>query len=127
MPTPEPETDPQVESERTTGRSLFGVPWQKNKLVRREALPPVGDISREILPFGGFKVWSEKKVDWSTLSAAFESSVTEEGPSGEMVMYGGESGDGHDRVAFAVRIPFGMFDLSRDEIETAFRDGSTKS
>ena len=127
MPAPEPETDPQVESERTNGRSLFGVPWQKNKLIRRESLPLVGDISREILPFGGFKVWSEKKVDWSTLLAAFESSITEAGTLGEMVMYGGESGDGPARVVFEVRIPFGMFDLRRDEIETVFRARSTRS
>ncbi len=56
MPIPEPKTEPQAEAERTAGQTLFIVPWQDDELVRRESLAPIGDIRREILPFGGLKV-----------------------------------------------------------------------
>jgi hypothetical protein len=116
MPVPERQIDLDAEAKSTHGRSLFVIPWQKNTLIRRESLTPIGDIRREILPLGGLKVSSNQNVSWRNLLKIFESSIQETELSGEMIMYAVQS----QNVTSQIRIPFGMFDLCRDEIDAAF-------
>jgi hypothetical protein len=116
MPTPERQIDADAEAKRTDGQSLFTIPWQKKTLIRREALISIGDIRREILPLGGLKVSSNQNVRWRDLLKILESSIQETKLSGEMIMYAAQS----QKVSSQMRIPFGMFDLCRDEIDAAF-------
>jgi hypothetical protein len=117
MPPPEGKTEPDVEAARSTGQTLFTIPWQKRELIRRELLKPIGDIKREILPFGGLKVGSDANTDWPKLLAALETSFeeTKEELGGEAVLYGARSSDGVGQIWFDVRVPFGMIDVCRDE------------
>jgi hypothetical protein len=123
LPAPEKEVDPETEA-LPDSRSLIVIPWQKNKLIRRERLSSADDIQREILPSGGLKVWSRHIIDWSVLLAALENSLEECGIDQEMTMYGVGLSNSGSRVAFHVRVPFGMFDLCREEIQAAFRANS---
>jgi len=116
MPAPEPQVDASTEAKRTDGRSLFVIPWQQKTLIRRESLAPSREVQREILPLGGLKVWSIGQIAWRDLLKILESSIQEAKLNNEMIMYGAKAG----HVAFQIRIPFGMFDLCRDEINTTF-------
>jgi hypothetical protein len=122
LPTPEGETDPEAEMARSRGHTLFTIFRKKDELVRRELLDPVGGIKREILPFGGLKVWSEANADWPSLLAALESSVeeTKEELGGEAVLYGGRATHSSGEILFNVRVPVGILDVCRDEIQNAF-------
>jgi hypothetical protein len=122
MPPPEGKTGPDVEAARSTGQTLFTIPWKKHELIQRELLKPIGDIKREILPFGGLKVWSDANTDWPKLLAALETSFeeTKSELGGEAVLYGARSSDGVGQILFDVRVPFGMITVCRDEIENAF-------
>jgi hypothetical protein len=107
LPAPEREIDPKAEAKKTSDRTLFVVPWQKDGLIRRELLTPVRHVEREILPFGGLKVWSKQNVGWPDLLKILESAVHDSELNNEMTLYGADSG----YVVFEVRVPFGMFDL----------------
>jgi hypothetical protein len=120
LPVPENEVNPETEAS-WHGRTLILVCWQKDKLIRRERLNPINDIQREVLPFGGLKVWAPHTTEWSMLLAAIESSIDEAEISQEMIMYGTTISNNSPAVAFQIRVPFGMFDLCRDEIEAAFK------
>jgi hypothetical protein len=122
MPPPEGEPEPNVEATPSTGRTLFTIPRKKRELVWRESLDPAGAIKREILPFGGLKVWSEENTDWRELLTALESSFdqTKKEFGGEAVLYGAQSSHGVGAVLFQVRLPFGRINGCRDKVEAAF-------
>jgi hypothetical protein len=122
LPLPEGETDPEAEMARSRGHTLFTIPRRKDELVRRELLDPVGEIKREILPFGGLKVWSEPNADWPSLLAALESAAEEmkDELGGEALMYGGRGIHGKGEILFDLRVPCGLFDVCRSEIQQAF-------
>jgi len=117
---PENEVIPETEAS-ADGRTLILIPWQKDKLIRRERLSSVNDIKREILPLGGLKVWAPHTTDWSVLLTAVESSIDEAEIAHEMTMYGLTVSNTGSPIAFQVQIPFGMLDLCRGDIEAAFK------
>jgi hypothetical protein len=121
LPSPGAEPNPESELARSTGRTLFVIAQRKNELIGREAFSSIRDIKREILPFGGLKVWSEH-ADWPNLLAALESLAdeTKEEFGGEAVLYGGQVTGGVGEIKFSLRVPIGSLNLCRDEIESAF-------
>lgn len=120
LPVPEERTVPQIELERSIGRVLFTIPRDGNELIGREALGSENGASRELLPFGGVKVSSESDMPWRTMLAMLESIEKEFGAGGEAILYGGTSTKGGTKMLLSVRVPFGMFDVGRTEIEAAF-------
>jgi hypothetical protein len=121
LSSPEAEPNPESELARSTGRTLFVIPRRKNELIGRDAFSSIRDIKREILPFGGLKVWSEH-ADWPNLLAALESLAdeTKEKFGGEAVLYGGQVTRGVGQILFRLRVPIGSLNLCRDEIQSAF-------
>ena len=120
LPVPEKKTVSEIELERSNGRVLFTIPRDGNELVTREALGSESGINREVLPFGGVKVSSEADAPWRTMLAMLESIAEEFGAGGEATLYGGTSIKGGAKMLLSVRVPFGMFDVGRSEIEAAF-------
>ena len=125
LPAPETKTNPIEEVMRTSGKSLILVPWElnENELITREDLEPLNGIQRQILPFGGLKVWSlDPKHDWSALLEVLERSLEElkRGVGNESTVYGGVNTGGSAQIKFGVRIPCGMVELARNEFETTF-------
>jgi hypothetical protein len=49
-----------------------------------------------------------------------ESVEDEFGVGGEAILYGGTSTESDAKMLLSVRVPFGMFDVGRAEIEAAF-------
>ena len=129
MPAPETETRPESEIERLPGQTLLMIPHKKKELIRRESLAPQGRIGREILPFGGLKVSSEEPIEWEGLLAALETSLSEMSAElgGEALMYGGRTADAKGETLFQIRVPFGMFDLCREETLAAFERPGPKA
>jgi hypothetical protein len=121
LPPPEAEPNPESELARSTGRTLFVIPRKKFELIGREAFSSIGDIKREILPFGGLKVWSEH-ADGANLLAALESLAdeTKKEFGGEAVLYGGLVIREVGQILFQRRVSIGSLNLCRDEVETAF-------
>jgi hypothetical protein len=122
MPPPEGEPDPESEAARSTRRTLFTIPRKKRELIRRELFNPIGGIKREILPFGGLKVWSEGNAGWPSLLAALESLAKETKAEfgGEAVLYGGRGMNGRSEIFFQRRVRLSVLNLCLDEIEAAF-------
>jgi len=123
LPPPENEVSPESEGSMD-GRSLVLIPWQKDKLIRRERLSAIGEIQREVLPFGGLKVWAPQHIDCMLLLAAVESSTEDADIAQEMTLYGTNVRQSGSPIAFQIRVPFGMFDLCRGEVEAAFKANS---
>ena len=119
------ERDVDPEKEALSGvRSLILTPWRNDNLIRRERLIPLNDIEREILPLGGVKVWSQHPIDWLVLLNALEDSFKEQASGHEMTLHAIGVGNTGSRVTFQIRVPFGMFDLCRNEIEAALKASS---
>jgi hypothetical protein len=127
LPPPEPKTEPESEIQRSVGRVLFTVPREGNELIQREPMFAVGRIERELLPFGGLKVSSGPDVSWAELFVVLEPSAEEMGSGGETILYGGQSTATGAHIAFSVRVPFGIFNVIRDEIERAFSSAIAKN
>jgi hypothetical protein len=123
LPESEKDVDPEKEA-LSSVRSLILTPWQKDNLIRRERLDPINGIEREILPLGGMKVWSQHPIDWLMLLKALEGSFEEQASGHEMTLHAIGVGNTGSRVAFQIRVPFGMFDLCRGEIEAALKASS---
>jgi hypothetical protein len=119
LPKPEEKTVPQSELERSIGRVLFTIPRDGNELIGREALGRENGVSRELLPFGGLKVSSESDVPSRTMLTMLESIEKDFGAGGEAILYGGTSTKDGAKMLLSVRVPFGMFDVGRTEIEAA--------
>jgi hypothetical protein len=117
LPPPEPEPDARTEITRTAGRSLVLIPRRREELVLRERFPDLDDIHREILPFGGLKVWTRKDTEWPVMVAALERFHADvEVGQGEATIFGG---DDQRELLFDVRLPFGMFELAEADISAA--------
>ena len=111
---------PLLEIERSKGRVLLTVPFDGDELVRREPLGEVNSVICELLPFGGVKVSSESSVAWQTLLSVLESIHKEFGSGGEATLYAGTSIGGRAHILSDVRVPFGLFEVARDDIQQAF-------
>lgn len=120
LPKPEEKTVSQRELERSIGRVVFTIPRDGKELIGREALGRENGVGRELLPFGGVKVSSESDVPWRTMLTMLESIEKEFGAGGEAILYGGTSTKDGAKMLLSVRVPFGMFDVGRAEIEAAF-------
>ena len=100
-----------------------------DELVRRELLSEVDSVICELLPFGGVKVSSESSVAWQTLLSVLESIDEEFGSGAEVTLYGGTSIVGCAQILLSIRVPFGLFDVARDDIQRAFEvlNGNSRS
>jgi hypothetical protein len=122
LPLPIQEVDPESEALMAPVQSLLLLRGRPNRLIQRESFPARQDIQREMVPLGGLKVWSAKKVPWSTLLGELRQFDDEFGDAmeGDDVLYGLTAAEQAAQRHFEVRIPFGTLDLARDEIERAF-------
>jgi hypothetical protein len=120
LPVPEQTPVPLLEIERSEGRVLLTVPVDGDELVRREPLGEKDGVICELLPFGGVKVSSESSIAWQTLLSVLESIDKEFGSGGEATLHGGTSTVGCAQILLSLRVPFGIFDVAREDIQQAF-------
>jgi hypothetical protein len=117
LPAPEQTPVPLLEIERSNGRVLLTIPRDGNELVPRESLGEVDEVICELLPFGGVKVSSESSVAWQKLLSLLESIDKDFGSGGEASLYAGTSTFRCAQILLSLRVPFGMFDVARDDIQ----------
>jgi hypothetical protein len=122
LPAPITEIDARIEALNAGVQCLILVPSKPNNLIEREAFPPERDVEREMLPLGGLKIWSRAKLPWSILYTELQQfhDELECGNGKDAVLYGLRSSSDTVTTDFEIRIPFGMFDLAKKEIEQAF-------
>ena len=122
LPIPVTKIDPKAEALSAGAQLLLLLRRTPDKLIGRESFPSVSGIQREMIPMGGLKVWSSEKVAWPALLGElqrFEDEL-EDAPGGDGVLYGLTASRNAVELHFQVKIPFGMFNLAREEIERAF-------
>jgi hypothetical protein len=125
-----PITKIEVNSEALNGgvQCLLLVRRKPEKLIDRESFPPENGVQREMVPMGGLKVWSRVRIPWAALLNALKrfDDELEDAPGGDGVLYALTCIDNAVKLLFEIEIPFGMFELAKEDIHRALEQNRSK-
>jgi hypothetical protein len=113
--------DVRAEALKAGVQSLILLHRKPDRLIDRESFRPKNGIEREMIPMGGLKIWSSVKVPWPGLIAELQrfNDELKDTPGGDCVLYAFARVDKALELRFEVAIPFGMFNLAKDELQQA--------